>query len=309
MTHDASLLEPLRAFRTPDAPRLLTRSVYGSALALTEVSGPAGHGLTAPIPESNAYLVQLRLRDCPGATYFVHGRALEIDNHAEGAIQFHDLRQDPRVELTNPFNVMHLNVKLAVLKEIGDEVSRANIDELHTRPGACYRDAVIEHLLRAMRPALMRPGEVNALFLDQVSTALCVHLVEAYAGTRLRTHAMRGGLAPWQLRTAKSLMQTQLDQDIGLASLAAACGLSIRHFTRAFKQSAGLSPYQYRLQCRIGHAKSLLQLNAMPISAIVEECGFANQSHFTRVFHTACGMSPGEWRRRHASAPFISLPR
>jgi len=305
---DHPLLLPLTAFRTPEAPRILTRTVHGSALALTDVSGPAGHGLTDAIPPSRSCLVQLRLRESPGVVYFAEGRPVTLSDPREGAIQFHDLRRDPRAEVVSPFHVMHVAVALAVLDEVMQDISLPRIDALQSEPGHCHRDTVIEHLLRAMRPALLRPGEVSALYLDQASTALCAHLVHHYTGVLVRPLTAKGGLAPWQKRIAEELLQTRLDLDIGLPLLAESCGLSVRHFTRAFKQSFGVTAYQYRLHCRLAHAKQLLKQNQLPIIAIAGECGFASQSHLSRAFHACTGMSPGEWRRRHADAPLVSLP-
>ncbi|MES2073144.1 MAG: AraC family transcriptional regulator [Pseudomonadota bacterium] len=308
MTERSPLFAPLDAFRTPDAPRLLTRSIYGSALGLTEVSGPAKHGFTAPIPNSRAYLVQLRLRDCPGATYFLDGRALDISDHTAGTIQFHDLRRDPRVELSDPFHVMHLNVPLATLDGIVDELGIPRIDELMAQPGHCYRDAVIENLLRAMRPALARPGEMSSLFLEHVSTATCLHLVQHYVGASAREHQIRGGLSPWQERLVKDMLRTDLERDLSLLDLAQACGISVRHFTRAFKQSTGLPAHQFRLQCRLDQARNLLKAGYLPIGEIAIMCGFASPSHFTRCFHRFTGQTPANWRAANGSVTRRSYP-
>ncbi|MES2106265.1 MAG: AraC family transcriptional regulator [Pseudomonadota bacterium] len=302
MTERSPLFSSLDAFRTPDAPRLLTRSIYGSALGLTEVSGPAGHGITATIPNSRAYLLQLRLRDCPGATYFLDGRALDVSDHTAGAIQFHDLRSDPRVELSDPFHVMHINVPLATLDGIVDELGIPRIDELTAQPGHCYRDTVIENLLRAMRPALARPGEVSALFLEHLSTAACLHLVQHYVGISGRGRQIRGGLAHWQERLAKDMLRADLGRDLSLLELAQACGISVRHFTRAFKQSTGMPAHQFRQRCRLDHARNLLKANYLPIGEIAVLCGFASQSHFSRCFHRFTGQTPANWRAINCSA-------
>ena len=50
-------------------------------------------------------------------------------------------------------------------------------------------------------------------------------------------------------------------------------GLSICHFSRQFKQSTGLSPHQYLLQCRVEQAKSLLHEGGLTIAEIAHEVG------------------------------------
>jgi transcriptional regulator GlxA family with amidase domain len=107
----------------------------------------------------------------------------------------------------------------------------------------------------------------------------------------------RGGLAPWQLRRAELLMTTQLGAHVPLGRIAEECGLSVRHFARAFRQSSGVPPHRWLLNRRVERAKELLR-NPLPSLADVGlACGFADQSHFTRMFTAAVCLSPGMWRR------------
>ena len=79
--------------------------------------------------------------------------------------------------------------------------------------------------------------------------------------------------------------------------LANACGLSSKHFSRAFRQSNGLSPHQWLLQRRVDKAKRVLRDPRVAIADVAIACGFSDQSHFTRVFTRWVGSSPGQWRR------------
>ena len=113
-----------------------------------------------------------------------------------------------------------------------------------------------------------------------------------------------GGLAPRQARLARDLLLADLETDPSLPELAAACGLSVRHFSRAFRASFGAPPHQWVLQQRVARARDLLLRSGAPLSDIALACGFADQSHLTRVFHAAVGASPAAWRReRDAGAP------
>jgi transcriptional regulator GlxA family with amidase domain len=84
------------------------------------------------------------------------------------------------------------------------------------------------------------------------------------------TSTQRGGLAPYQERCAKELMAANLTEDISLLRVATACGLSARHFTRAFRQSTGLSPHRWLIEYRVERAKGLLidsrrRINGKPV--------------------------------------------
>ena len=107
----------------------------------------------------------------------------------------------------------------------------------------------------------------------------------------------RGGLAPWQERRAKELMSATLNEQIPLSRLASECGLSVRHFARAFRLSTGMPPHRWLLKYRVDHAKKLMRMRAWSLADIASFCGFADQSHFTRVFTANGGVSPGLWRR------------
>lgn len=119
---------------------------------------------------------------------------------------------------------------------------------------------------------------------------------------RKQAARVNGGLAPWQLRRAEISMTENLSGQVPLSRLAEQCGVSVRHFARAFRQSTGVPPHQWLLNRRVEHAKELLPNSKLSLSTVALACGFGNQSHFTRVFSEAVCMSPGLWRRLQ-SAP------
>ncbi|QSQ22816.1 helix-turn-helix transcriptional regulator [Pyxidicoccus parkwayensis] len=289
------------AFRLPDAPRLVTRSLHKSTMSLTELQGPPDHGMTSAVPYDEAFLVQLRLRDCPRCEYFSEGRHLEGVDRRAGVIQIHDLRRDPRVNLKDPFHIIHLHLPLKVLNGVAEEVGASPVDDLLVHPGKCLRDPTLEHLLQAIRPLLARPEEASAVFVDHVACAISAYVAQTYGGVRTVRRPPRGGLAPWQERLSKELLDADLSGNMPLRFLALQCGLSVRHFTRAFRQSTGVPPHRYLLKRRVERATQLLKDPALSLSDIALACGFADQSHFTRVFSASMSMSPGAWRRTHVS--------
>lgn len=289
--------QPLFAFRTPEAPRLVTRSLYKSVSAFSEIQGAANHGLTAQIPHDDAYLVHLRLIDCQRCDYFVDGRHLEGVIRRAGIVQVHDLQCNPTVDLRAPFHVLHFYLPRKMLGGVSNELGAPIVSNLQLKSGDCFEDPVVHHLLLSLRPVLARPGEVSTLFVDHVAQALSTHMAQKYGGAHNSQPVPRGGLAPWQERRAIELLEADLSADISLITLASECRLSVRHFSRAFRHSFGMPAHRYLLKRRVELARQLLLVPSRSLHDVALACGFADQSHFTRVFGLFVGLSPGGWRR------------
>ena len=92
---------------------------------------------------------------------------------------------------------------------------------------------------------------------------------------------------------------THLPHRIELETLAGLVNLSQAHFSRAFKISTGLAPYQWQLDARIRRAQQLLSASDATLGEIAHAMGFADPVHFGRTFRKMIGASPGAWRSEH----------
>lgn len=128
-----------------------------------------------------------------------------------------------------------------------------------------------------------------------VSTQL---LLLQYASRQTRIRPPPGRLSPTRERRAKDLLASRLDENISVAEVASACGLSRTHFTRAFRQTTGTTPHQWVQQFKVEQVKQLLSGTALPIAEVAVACGFADQSHLTRTFRQRVGLTPAAWRRQ-----------
>ncbi len=86
-------------------------------------------------------------------------------------------------------------------------------------------------------------------------------------------------------------------EDIQLAGLASAAGLSPFHFLRTFAAVFGITPHQYLISCRLRRAAELLGRGELPITEVALEAGFADLSNFIRTFKRASGYTPSRFRR------------
>ena len=106
----------------------------------------------------------------------------------------------------------------------------------------------------------------------------------------------RGGLPPKALRRVRDYVMAHLEESISVQSLAAIVGLSRYHFARAFKQSEGVTPHRFLLQCRVRRAQELLAGTELSLSEIAIAAGFSDQSHCSRRFRELVGLTPSKYR-------------
>lgn len=143
------------------------------------------------------------------------------------------------------------------------------------------------------------PDEVLPFFTEGWAMQALAYVARAGKASQPNRATASSGLAPWQLRRAKDMLETDLAEKPSLGRVAMACRLSLSHFTRAFKASTGLPPHQWIMTARVETARRLLANSTMSLVDVADECGFADQSHLSRVFGRMTGTSPGAWRREH----------
>jgi AraC family transcriptional regulator len=107
---------------------------------------------------------------------------------------------------------------------------------------------------------------------------------------------IRGGLPPQVLRRVREFIEANLERNISIKVLAATAGLSTHHFARAFKQSLGMTPHDYVLECRVRRVQHFLADTDLPLSEISRASGFSDQSHCGRRFRERVGITPSHYR-------------
>ena len=65
-------------------------------------------------------------------------------------------------------------------------------------------------------------------------------------------------------------------------------------FRAAFRKTAGVSPHEWLLQCRLQLAMDFLRKGAISLEEAAAASGFASRAHLIRVFHGATGLHPDE---------------
>ncbi|UCI05172.1 helix-turn-helix transcriptional regulator [Mesorhizobium sp. B1-1-8] len=285
-------------FGAEDAPFILTRSLKSTDIAITElyVDRPLGR-LCDPIPRVDAYMICLMLRDLPNNLYWEDGRQVSANSLKAGQITLHDLKREPLAVMDKPIHSLLFYLPCAALGALADEVNVPRISELRYEPGEGIFDKTVEHIGLTLLPALQTPECTNRLFTDHLTLALAAHTAQSYGGMQAVSRPLKGGLAPWQEKRSKEMISGDLTGATPLREIAAACGLSVSHFSRAFRRSTGLAPHTWLLEARVEAAKAMMRRRDAALPTIARACGFADQSHLCRVFTRRVGSSPGVWRK------------
>jgi len=107
---------------------------------------------------------------------------------------------------------------------------------------------------------------------------------------------LRGGLSPSAMRRVCDYIDQHFAERIQITELANIAALSIYHFARQFKLSAGVTPHCYINRKRIDVARTMLMQTDLSVTEVAIAAGFSDQSHFTRLFRHFIGTTPGRFR-------------
>jgi AraC family transcriptional regulator len=153
-------------------------------------------------------------------------------------------------------------------------------------------DPLIYSIGLALKTELESGGLGGRLYVDAMTIALMAHLLRHYSVQNYLAPTVVNGLPKHLLKQVVDYVHDHLNQDLTLETLAAIAHMSSSYFSRLFKQSTGLSPHQYVIQCRVDRSKHLLRQGKLSIAEIAYSLGFTHQSHFSHHFKRLVGHTP-----------------
>ena len=161
-----------------------------------------------------------------------------------------------------------------------------------------FSDALLQRLISTMIEELSAEDTPSKLYFETLFDAAVLRVIRLATNASQTPGRARQALAPAKLRRVKAFVEAHLAEDLDLQALADVAGLSRFHFSRAFQQTTGFSPYLFVTRARIERAKlTLMQTNA-PIVEVARTHGYHSAAQFSSAFRKVTGTCPRAWRRQ-----------
>src|SRR4051795_5837693 len=110
------------------------------------------------------------------------------------------------------------------------------------------------------------------------------------------------------LRRARDLADREYAEELDLARLAYAAGLSKYHFLRLFTATYGVTPADYVSRRRIERAQDLLRATNLTVTEVCPAVGFSSLGSFSSRFRSVVGESPSDFQSRYAATGAPHIP-
>ena len=201
----------------------------------------------------------------------------------------------PEMRLVSQAELVYCSFDGHFIERIAEDIPNLRPERLVFRSG--LRDKSI-HLLMQMLVAEFDAGNpTGRVYAETLAEALGLRFLHLGAVVPIEVPAKVSALSGNKLARVKDFVESSLDDDLTLESLAREVGYSRAHFLRMFRESTGTTPHQYVMQRRIAHAEKLLSANELGVAEVALACGFSSQAHLTLAFRKQTGLTPAEYRR------------
>jgi transcriptional regulator GlxA family with amidase domain len=162
-------------------------------------------------------------------------------------------------------------------------------------------------------------GDVLTSAGNAAGIDLLLHLLRRDHGTEVANRvARRSVVAPWReggqsqfverpvpadgdsgTAATRAWAVERLGDSLTLADLAGHARMSVRTFTRRFREETGTSPQQWLAAQRLALARQLLESTDHPVDRIAADAGFGTAASLRGQLRAAIGVSPLTYRRTY----------
>jgi len=184
----------------------------------------------------------------------------------------------------------------------------------------CHVDAFTRHFPDVpLNPDVLYVdhGDVLTSAGNAAGIDLLLHIVRSDLGAEAANRVARGAVvAPWRAGgqaqfidrpipeetdagtgPARSWALEHLGEPIGLADLARHAGMSVRTFTRRFREETGETAGSWLIRARVDRARHLLESTDLSVDRIAADSGFGTGASLRQHLAASVGLSPLAYRR------------
>jgi transcriptional regulator GlxA family with amidase domain len=162
-------------------------------------------------------------------------------------------------------------------------------------------------------------GDVLTSAGNAAGIDLLLHVIRRDHGSEVASRvARRSVVAPWReggqsqfverpvpepgdsgTAATRAWALQRLGVPLTLADLAGHAQMSVRTFTRRFREETGMSATQWLVQQRVALARQLLEGTDTPVERVAVEAGFGTTASMRQHLHAAIGVAPLAYRRSY----------
>src|SRR5579875_956990 len=158
-------------------------------------------------------------------------------------------------------------------------------------------------------------GGVHPLYLDSISGRFAIQIEQAQSIAELLSldeevpkaycnlvQETSVAAFPTIIKEAVTYLRFNIDQPVGLDTLAKTLSVNPSHLSRVFKQALGMTITTYINKRRVEEAKYLLDHSNASIIEIAARVGYNDPNYFSKVFRKWERITPHEYRKRKSRA-------
>jgi transcriptional regulator GlxA family with amidase domain len=165
-------------------------------------------------------------------------------------------------------------------------------------------------------------GDVLTSAGNAAGIDLLLHLVRRDHGSEVANRvARRSVVAPWRdggqsqfierpvpeigdtgTAATRAWALQRLGGPLTLADLARHADMSVRTFTRRFRDETGVSASRWLVQQRLSLARQLLESTDTPVEQVATDAGFGTAASLRQHLHATIGVAPLAYRRTYRGA-------
>ncbi|WP_308205143.1 helix-turn-helix transcriptional regulator [Mycolicibacterium litorale] len=175
-------------------------------------------------------------------------------------------------------------------------------------PRVKYKNPLVHHLVEEIHSVAGRDDVVARLLTESLAETLRLLIIDTYTAAPQVARPDRTTLDQATRSLIMEYLSDSLDTEITLDTLAELAEMPAGAFIQAFRRTFHTTPYQFVLDRRIAHAKTLLLTTSRSITEIAAAVGFSTPNHFATAFKRRVGVSPRVYRLDAGASVDVDKP-